>query len=83
MRTFKIIADSHLKRISRSQLGYPVSIEARGGLNVSQLTTDVFKKDQDVFFLIVGGNDIHFHPVHNTNPKTVKATAEKLMLSNF
>ena len=50
MTNYTIIGYSHLKRVNRSLFEYPVSIQAKGGLNVSQLTTDVFRQNQDVFF---------------------------------
>ena len=63
-----IIGDIHLKRVDDKVLQYHVSV--RGGLNVSQINEQVFHQEYDVFFLLVGGNDIHYHDFLNPNPKT-------------
>ena len=68
MSRFLINGDIHLKKVDDKVLQYHVSV--RGGLIVSQINEQVFHQEYDVFFLLVGGNDIHYHDFQNPNPKT-------------
>ena len=75
---FLIIGDSHLQRVEDSLFQYHVAISSKGGLKAFDLDNQIFHQDFDVFMLILGGNDVHFHQRKNPAPRTPAACAAKL-----
>ena len=73
-----IVGDSHLQRVQDSLFEYPVTISSRGGMKAFDLENQIFHQDFDVFMLILGGNDVHFHQRKNPAPRTPAACAAKL-----
>ena len=82
-----IIGDSHLKRININDLEFEADVDARGGRKAHHLSENTFKQDKykiyDAFFVLLGGNDVHYHDVYNQNPKTSTETAQHLISSPF
>ena len=74
MANYVIIGDSHLKRVKHSQIQGNAKIIAHGGLQGHRITEQYLSefKEYDVGFLIVGGNDVSFHPTYNPLHKTAK-----------
>ena len=85
MNQVLVIGDSHLSRINLNELPNTVQVHARPGLNARDVDFRKIRefKTSNVVFLIVGGNDIHFHPRKNINPATPKATADQLISCQF
>ena len=59
-----VIGDSHLWRINKNELKHNVEVAAPGGMNARGVNIDYIQKfkNKNVAFLLVGGNDIHYHP---------------------
>ena len=82
-----IIGDSHLKRININDLNFDADVDARGGRKASHLSEETFMQDKykiyDAFFVLLGGNDVHYHNFYNPHPKTSTETAQHLISSQF
>ena len=88
MAKYVIIGDSHLKRVNHSQIQGNegnAKIIARGGLQAHRITEQYLSefKEYDVCFLIVGGNEVSFHPTYNPLHKTARQTADRLFSCQF
>ena len=85
MANYVIIGDSHLKRVNHSQIQGNAKIIARGGLQAHRISEPYLSEfeEYDVSFLIVGGNDVSFHPTYNPLHKTARQTADRLISCQF
>ena len=85
MAKYVINGDSHLKRVNHSQIQGNAKIIARGGWQAHRITEQYLSefKEYDVCFLIVGGNDVSFHPTYNPLHKTARQTADRLISCQF
>ena len=73
-----VIGDSHLQRVQDSLFEHPVTLSSRDGMKAFDFEHQIFHQDFDVFILILGGNDVHFHQRKNPAPRTPAACAAKL-----